>query len=105
MKAISKTQDIDLMDNINRDGVDNMQYSIDVFVSSRKPEKWYDCEDSGWENLQPGAYCALWVDDTDCSNMPSVGKWINKYLESDNIQLLSVNDSDMWIVLICLELL
>ena len=105
MKAISKTQVIDLMDNINRDGVDNTQYSIDVFVSPVKPEKWYDCEDSGCENLQPGAYCALWVDDTDCSNMPSVGKWINKYLESDNIQLLSVNDSDMWIVLICLELL
>ena len=47
MKAISKTQVIDLMDNINRDGVDNTQYSIDVFVSSRKPEKWYDCDDSG----------------------------------------------------------
>lgn len=105
MKAISKTQVIDLMNNINRDGVDNTQYSIDIFVSSHKPEEWYDCEDSGCENLQPGAYCALLVDDTDCSNMPSVGKWINKYLESDNIQLLSVNDSDMWIVLICLELL
>ena len=30
MKAISKTQIIDLMININRDGVDNTQYSIDI---------------------------------------------------------------------------
>ena len=55
MKAISKTQVIDLMNNINRDGVDNTQYSIDIFVSPVKPEKWYDCENSGCENLQPGA--------------------------------------------------
>ncbi len=105
MKAISKVQLIDLMSIINREGVSNESYTIDVFVSPVKPEKWYDCEDSGCENLQPGAYCALWVDDTDCSNMPSVGKWIDKYLEPDNMQLLSVKDSDKWIVLICLELL
>lgn len=37
MKAISKEQVIDLINNINRDGVDNTQYSIDIFVSSRKP--------------------------------------------------------------------
>lgn len=105
MKEISKEQVIDLMNRINVDGVDNTQYDIHVFVSPSKPEEWYDCEDSGCENLQPGAYCALWVDDTDCSNMPSVGKWINSALKPDNIQILSVNGSDMWIVLICLELL
>lgn len=105
MKAISKSQVIDLFSNIGRDGVENTNYDVDVFVSSHKPEEWYGCEDSGCEDLQPGAYCALWVDDTECSNMPSVGKWIDKSLESDNIQLLSVKDSDKWIVLICLDLL
>lgn len=105
MKAISKVQVIDLMTNICRDGVDNTNYAIDVFVAPVKPEKWYDCEDSGCEDLQPGAYCALWVDDTDCSNMPSVGKWIDDKLAEDNIQLLSVNGTDSWIVLICLDLL
>lgn len=105
MKEISKEQIIDLMDKINVDGVDNTQYDIHVFVFPRKPEEWYDCEESGCEDLQPGAYCALWVDDTECSNMPSVGKWINSALKPDNIQILSVNGSDMWIVLICLDLL
>ena len=105
MKEISKTQVIDLMNNIRRDGVDSGEYDIDIFAFPRKPEEWYGCEDSGCGDLQPGAYCALWVDDTDCSNMPSVGKWIDNSLESDNIQLLSVEDSDKWIVLICLNLL
>lgn len=94
MKEISKEQVIDLMNRINVDGVDNTQYDIHVFVSPSKPE-----------NLQPGAYCALWVDDTDCSNMPSVGKWINSALKPDNVQVMSVRGSDMWIVLICLDLL
>lgn len=105
MKAINKTQVIDLFSNIRRDGVENTNYDVDVFVSSRNPEEWYGCEEFGCEDLQPGAYCVLWVDDTECSNMPSVGKWIDKYLDSDNIQVLSVKDSDKWIVLICLELL
>ena len=105
MKAINKTQVIDLFSNIRRDGVENTNYDVDVFVSSCNPEEWYGCEESGCEDLQSGAYCVLWVDDTECSNMPFVGKWIDKYLESDNIQLLSVKDSDKWIVLICLELL
>ena len=105
MKAIDKKQVIDLMENINRDGVGNEEYNVDVFAFPHKPEEWYGCNDFGCEDLQPGAYCALWVDDTDCSNMPSVGKWIDEYLESDNIQLLSVKDSDGWIVLICLDLL
>ena len=103
MKAISKTQIIDLMININRDGVDNTQYSIDIFVSPVKPEKWYDGIDTGCEDLQPGAYCALWVDDTDCSNMPSVGKWIDKKLTEENIVLF--DNGKGWIILICLELL
>ena len=105
MKAISKAQMIDLFSNIRRDGVENTNYDVDVFVSSHKPEEWYGCDDTGCEDLQPGAYCALWVDDTECSNMPSVGKWIDNYLKSDNIQLLSVKNSDKWIVLICLDLL
>ena len=105
MKAISKAQVIDLLSSISKDGVDNTNYDVDTFVTPVCPERWYGCEDSGCEDLQPGAYCALWVDDTDCSNMPSVGKWIDKHLESDNIQLLSVKDSCKWIVLICLDLL
>lgn len=103
MKAISKTQVIDLMNNINRDGVSNESYTIDVFVSPVKPEKWYDSIDTGCEDLQPGAYCALWVDDSDCSNMPSVGKLIDKKLTKENIVLL--DNEKGWIILICLELL
>lgn len=105
MKAISKAQVIDLFSDISKDGVDNSNYSIDVFVAPVKPEKWYGCEDFYCDDLQPGAYCALWIDDADCSNMPSVGKWIDTCLEEDNMLVLSVNDSDQWIVLICLDLL
>ncbi len=103
MKAISKVQLIDLMSIINREGVSNESYTIDVFVSPVKPEKWYDSIDTGCEDLQPGAYFALWVDDSDCSNMPSVGKWIDKKLTEENIVLL--DNGKGWIVLICLELL
>ena len=105
MKAISKFQVIDLMIGIYRDGVDNTQYSIDIFVSSRKPEKWYDCEDSGCENLQPGAYCALWIDDTEYSNMPYVGAWIKDKLTDENIMVLPTKDFEKLVVIICLDLL
>ena len=39
MKAISKAQVIDLFSNIRRDGVENTNYDVDVFVSSHKPEE------------------------------------------------------------------
>ena len=103
MKAISKAQVIDLMDVLNKEGVDNTQWAINTFVAPVKPEKWYGANDTGCENLQPGAYCALWVDDTECSNMPSVGKWIDKKLGDDNIALLDYKEG--WIIIICLDLL
>lgn len=103
MKQITKAQVIDLMDKIQRDGVDNTQYSIDTFVAPVNPEKWYGCEDTGCEDLQPGAYCALWVEDIECSNMPSVGKWIDKKLSDDNICLMDSGKG--WMILICLDLL
>ena len=51
MKAISKAQMIDLFSNIRRDGVENTNYDVDVFVSSHKPEEWYGCDDTGCEDL------------------------------------------------------
>lgn len=52
MKAINKTQVIDLMNNINRDGVDNTQYSIDIFVSSHKPEEWHNNNTRGYRDYR-----------------------------------------------------
>ena len=103
MKAINKAQVIDLMDKIQRDGVDNTHYSVDTFVSSVNPAKWYGCEDFCISTLQPGAYCALWIDDTECSNMPTVGKWIDQRLSDENILLMDADKG--WCVLICLDLL
>lgn len=103
MKQITKEQVIDLMNKINVDGVDNTQWTINAFVAPVKPEKWYGANDTGCDKLQPGAYCALWVDDTECSNMPTVGKWIDEKLSDDNICLLDIDGG--WIVLVCLDLL
>lgn len=103
MKAISKVQVIDLIDKINKDGADNTQWSLQPVVRAVDADEFFHtCGDTG-EVLQPGAYCALWVDDTECSNMPIVGKWIDKSLTDENIVILD-NGSAGWIILICLDL-
>ena len=104
MKAISKKRVIDLLSVIGVDAVDNSHYDVHTFGAPVNPEKWYDCVNTGCDDLPPGAYCALWVDDIDCSNMPSVGEWIDEELESDNIKAFLTHDSSQWIILICLDL-
>ena len=103
MKAISKKQVIELFSFI-RVYEGYKKYVVDSFINPVKPGWWYDCEDSRCEDLQPGTYCALYVDDTECSNIPSIGNWINEELEKDSIQVLPVLDSSKWVIIICLDL-
>lgn len=103
MKAISKAQLIDLLSYIGKDGVDNTNYGVNEFISPVKPEGWYGCEDSGCDVLQPGVYCAIWFDEDDFSDFPSLCKWIDENLTEENIVLL--DNGRGWIVLICLDLL
>lgn len=106
MKAISKVQVIDLMIGICRDGVDNEHFNVDVFVSPVHPDKWYGCEDILRRVLLPGAYCALWIDDTEYSNMPYVGAWIKDKLTDENIMVLPTKEEyGKLVVIICLDLL
>ena len=106
MKAISKFQVIDLMMGIYRDGVDNEHFNVDVFVSPVHPGKWYGCEEDILRRvLLPGAYCALWIDDTEYSNMPYVGAWIKDKLTDENIMVLPTKDFEKLVVIICLDLL
>ena len=105
MKAISKFQVIDLMMGIYRDGVDNEHFNVDVFVCPVHPGKWYGCEEDILRRvLQPGAYCALWIDDTEYSNMPYVGAWIKDKLTDENIMVLPTKDCEKLVVIICLDL-
>lgn len=102
MKAISKAQVIDLMDNINREGMDNSHWDINVRISETNADKFYDADGAG-VILKPGAYCAIWFDEDDFSDFPSLNKWIDNSLTEENIVLL--DNGKGWIVLICLELL
>jgi len=101
MKAISKAQVIDLMDVLNKDGVYNSNYSIDVFVRDVDVSRHYGAD--GVDTLKPGAYCAVWFDESDFSDFPNVDKWINSKLTDENIALL--DNGEGWIIIICLDLL
>lgn len=102
MKAISKAQVIDLMDKINREGMDNSHWNINVHISDTNAEKFYGA-DGADVMLKPGSYCAIWFDEGDFSDFPSLSKWIDKSLTEENIVLL--DNGRGWIVLICLDLL
>ena len=91
------------MNNINKDGADNTQWTIQAVVKAVDAGKFFATTDDTGEILQPGAYCVLWVDDTECSNMPCVGKWIDRALSDENIALLD-NGEAGWLILICLDL-
>lgn len=102
MKAISKEQVIDLMNNINREGMDTAHWGIDVHIRETNADKFYGADGAGMM-LKPGAYCAIWSDEDDFSDFPTITKWIDNSLTQENILLL--DNGKGWIVLICLELL
>ena len=101
MEAISKVQVLDLMNNINREGMDNSHWNINAHISDTSAEKFYGA-DGADEILKPGIYCAIWFDEDDFSDFPSLNKWIDKSLTEENIAIL--DNGKGWIVLICLEL-
>lgn len=102
MKAISKVQVIDLMNNINREGMDNSHWNINVHIRETNAEEFYGA-DGADEILKPGAYCAVWFDEDDFSDFPSLNKWMDNSLSEENLVLL--DNGKGWIVLICLDLL
>lgn len=101
MKAICKEEVIDLMRMLSKDGVDNSHYNVDMFVTEKDAGKFYGAD--GVETLKPGAYCAIWFDEEDFSDFPSVDKWINTKLNEENIAIL--DNGTGWIIVICLDLL
>ena len=101
MKAITKAQIIDLMSILNKEDVDNSHYNIDVHIRDTDVSRFYGAD--GVDTLKPGAYCAIWFDEPDFSDFPSLNKWIETKLSDENIALL--DNGEGWIILICLDLL
>lgn len=101
MKEISKAQVIDLMNVLNRDGVDNSHCDINTFTSETDPHTYYGADED--DKLEPGKYCAVWFDEDDYSDFPNVLNWINENLTEENVALLECEESS--IILICLDLL
>lgn len=102
MKAINKGQVIDLMQKIQIDEVENDKFSVDFLVKPTDSAKFYGVANAFPPTLPPGAYCVLWTDDCEFSDMPFVGKWINEKLTCDN--LCFMNAYEGYAIAICLDL-
>lgn len=105
MKAITKEEIIDLMRFIQEDGMNNSNYSVDVFVSPTQPHDFYGSVGKDENPLQPGAYCAIWTDDKECGDFPHVEKWIKRNLTEENMVTMQSFDYSSYVVVICLDLL
>lgn len=85
MKEITKTQVIELMDKINRDGIDNCHYDI-VYVM----EECEQCEvfaGGDHDTVEPGTYCVVYSSDSDFEDVPFTKEWINSELTEENIDI------------------
>lgn len=115
MKAINKAQVIDLMKAICKDGMDNSCYSVDVFFTETNACEFYGgdaiefygahSKDVAQPILLPGTYCALWFNEDDLSDFPSVSKCLDEDSLSESIDALMIYDFKGWLVLVCMDLL
>lgn len=86
MKEITKQLVIELMDKINRDGIDNTHYDI-VYVQEEceQREVFAGCNDILL--VEPGTYCVVYSRDSDFGDIPFTKEWVNSELSEENIDI------------------
>lgn len=100
MKEITKQQVIELMDKINRDGIDNTHYDIvHVQQECEQKEAFAGCNDILL--VGPGTYCVVYSGESDFGDIPFTMDWVNSELSEENIDIFYTENG--LAVIICLD--
>lgn len=100
MEEITKQQVIELMDKINRDGIDNTHYDIvHVQEECEQKEAFAGCNDILL--VESGTYCVVYSGGSDFGDIPFTMGWVNSELSEENIDIFYTENG--LAVIICLD--
>lgn len=99
MEALSKIEVIDLINNINIDGVDNTSYTLSPVISTKDSTAVFGGEEGMGVTLSPGAYLAVWSSEPDFSDIPRIRDYADK-LGDEKFELVPDDDKNIVIFLL-----
>ena len=99
MTELSKVEIIDLINNINIDGISNEQYTLYPLISEKDSVAVFGGEEGTGVTLAPGAYLAVWFRESDLGDFPRIRDYANN-LDDDKFELVPNEDGKILIFML-----